>query len=600
MAGTAFAACSKGQAELQMPTIELSQYLKGTTSDFDDATLNAMAEPGGQAGYEYGIMKAIYPTLFNANKDAVAAAVFGSPYKFGDGVSPTTYAQLTAADQMTVDGTIFATKLSAAEQDTVTNAVIGFFNRQNADTSAAISMEQNMAYGILAGSVSADAANEWKTDATAWMAALNAKAAADYSGTTYAQLTLAQKAAVTAAMTIIDPETAFYQAMVKDSFRNGTASSMNPTLADSITAAQYPGKTYATLNPMLERPVVDAMVWAQLDATGQAAVDAAVAGLFALAMSQPADASNVLYTTLSANVGPTAAVGWLADVTAGKNMEWMFYKWMVFESFRNGTAASFYPTQVANNVTAAQAAGLIAATTYAACNAYEKAIVNGMVWAGLGAGEQGYVLGAALPGLFGLVQAEMTDAVSLNQTICYLILQSNVDATSAEGWEKDVTAGVDPSQAFYRWLAKEGVLAMAAADPLIQLGVEEFDFKVTNPNDYDISLDSLDMDFHVTASTGDNVDAAKQAMTNSIWVPAKEGDNEGQIILQVFVPAKTYNMITWLVSSGTTSDKATALAEDVWGQIQAGTATWYVTVKATISSKTETETQTYTLQWPLS
>jgi hypothetical protein len=587
VAGGVLAGCSKGQAELQMPTVELYQYLKGTTSDLNDATLNAMADPGGEAGYKFGIMKAIYPTLFNANKDAVvqllvAAAVFGSPYKFGDGVSPTTYAQLTAGDLMTADGTIFATKLSAAEQDTVTNALIGFFNRQDADTSAAKPMEQNTAYGILAGSVSANAANAWKTDATAWMADLNAKAAADYSGKTYAQLTLAQKAAVTAAMTIIDPENAFYRAMVKDAFRNGTASSMNPLLAGTIANSQY-GKAYSALIPMVEQPVVDAMVWAQIDATQKATVDGAVAFM----LTDQATLDYVL-----SKVSATSVAGFDADVTAGKNMEWMFYKWMVFESFRNGTAASFYSTQVTTNVTAAKAAALIAATTYAACNAYEKAIVNGMVWAGLGAGEQGYVLFAALPGLFGLVQAEMTAAVSLDQTICYLILKSNVNATSAEGWKKDVTAGLNPRQAFYRWLAKEGVSAMAAAGPLIQLGLQEFYFKIDNPNNYDISLDSLTIDFQVKASTGETVTAAKQSLGEQVWVPAKQAIN-----LRVLAPVKTTDVITWQIMIGKSTSQAMTLAADVWVQIQAGTAKWDVSVEATVSNKTDTQIETYTLQW---
>jgi len=588
VAGATFAACSKGQAKLELPTVELYQYLKGTTGDLNDATLNQVAEGGGEPGYKFGTMKYIYPTVFAANKDTVAAAVFGSPYKFGDGVSTTTYAQLTAGDQLAVDGTIFATKLSAAEQNVVTNALAGFFNRQEVDTSAAKAMQQNTAYGILYGTVSASAAEAWKTDATAWMAALNAKAAADYSGKTYVQLTYAQKETVKAAVFAagtINPEYAFFRAMTKDSFRNGTASAIYTVSRDAIVAAQYPGKTYATLNPILEGPVVDAMVWAQLDAAGQATVNGAVA--FTLTDQASLDYALSL-------VSATSVAGFDAEVAAGTKMDWAFYKWLAYESFRNGTAATFYPTQVAAKVTEAKTAGYITATTYAACNAYEKIVVNGMVWSVLGLGEQGYVLGLALPGLFGLVQAEMTDAVSSDQTICYLTLYGNVNATSAEGWKKDVAAGVNQRQAFYRWLAKEGVSAMGAAASLIQLGLQEFYFKIDNPNNYDISLDSLTIDFQVKASTGETVTAARQSLGEQVWVPAEQAIN-----LRILAPVKTMDVITWQVMIGKSTSQAMTLAADVWGQIQAGTAKWAVSVEATVSNEKETLIETYTLQWPL-
>ena len=72
VASSLLAGCSSGQAELKMPEMEIFQYLRGTTVDFNDATLNQMAEPAGEAGYKFGLMKTIYPTIFNANKDAVA------------------------------------------------------------------------------------------------------------------------------------------------------------------------------------------------------------------------------------------------------------------------------------------------------------------------------------------------------------------------------------------------------------------------------------------------------------------------------------------------------------------------------------------------
>ncbi len=176
------------------------------------------------------------------------------------------------------------------------------------------------------------------------------------------------------------------------------------------------------------------------------------------------------------------------------------------------------------------------------------------------------------------------------QTICYLTLYGNVDATSAEGWKKDVTAGVNQRQAFYRWLAKEGVSAFGAAASLIQLSLQEFYLKVTNPNNYEISLDSLNINFTVEASTGETVTAAKQSLGEPVWVPAKQAVN-----VRVLAPVKTMDVITWQIMIGKSTSQAMALAADVWGQIQAGTAKWDVSVEATVSSEKETLTETYNL-----
>jgi len=140
VAGGLLASCSSGQAALEMPDMEMFQYLKGSTVDFNDATLNAMAEGGGEAGFKFGLMKSIYPGIFEANKDAVAAMVFPPPYKIikaTDNASVTTYAMLTAGDKTVVDGTIYATKLTAAQQDVVMTAVAGLFNRVENDSAAA-------------------------------------------------------------------------------------------------------------------------------------------------------------------------------------------------------------------------------------------------------------------------------------------------------------------------------------------------------------------------------------------------------------------------------------------------------------------------------
>ncbi|MBM4445533.1 MAG: hypothetical protein FJ020_09610, partial [Chloroflexi bacterium] len=60
--GMALAGCSNGQAELEMPDISLVSYAKGNSVDFNDATLNQIAEGGGEAGYKFGLAATLYPT----------------------------------------------------------------------------------------------------------------------------------------------------------------------------------------------------------------------------------------------------------------------------------------------------------------------------------------------------------------------------------------------------------------------------------------------------------------------------------------------------------------------------------------------------------
>ncbi len=227
------------KAAMVLPTVELFQFTKGATVDFDEATINSMAT--AESGVLYGTAKAIYHSVWAANQEAVANAMFPPPYWKGDGTT-TQYIMLASGDQSAVDATIFATKLTTAEQDIVRNAVNGMFSGYDEELAAAKPMTQNTAYGILYYSVSAAAGTAWATDATAWMTALNAKAAADYSGKTFAQLTYAQRQTVMTAVFnngagTINPEYAFWRAMVQDGFRNGNASARWPDKRDAAVPA---------------------------------------------------------------------------------------------------------------------------------------------------------------------------------------------------------------------------------------------------------------------------------------------------------------------------------------------------------------------------
>jgi hypothetical protein len=131
---------------------------------------------------------------------------------------------------------------------------------------------------------------------------------------------------------------------------------------------------------------------------------------------------------------------------------------------------------------------------------------------------------------------------------------------------------------------------------LIQLGVAEFTLKIINPNDYQISVDSLNVVCQVASSAlGDEilVDATRQVIPENIWVPA-----DGEASIKVVAPVKTFDVITWRTLATGDANEAQALAADVWNQFQAGTAEWTITVEAMVSNETDTNTETYTLQWP--
>jgi LEA14-like dessication related protein len=699
------AGCGGGKkAALVLPTIELFQFAKGAAVDFDEATINSMAT--AEAGIKYGTAKAIYHSVWAANQEAVANALFPPPYWKGDGVT-TKYAMLASGDQSAVDATIFATKLTQAEQDQVTNAVAGLFTGYDEELAAAKPLEQNTAYTILYYSISADAANAWKADATAWMAALNAKAAADYAGKTFAQLTYAQRQTVMAAVFnngagTINPEYAFWRAMVQDSFRNGNASARWPDLRDSKVPA---GKTYATLN-CIEKATVDATVWATCNQTavndqitgmwdlateqrsatvvsdnqnvyylalkygipsiyttdnnsdtaaaawlatvsptapgttenttfyahvlgGQATwktmlthqyfgtdnytalstdakalIDQADSGMMSLSVAQRSTAmpltSNVVYQTLQYKVGSVAAAeGWKTEVTTGIDQKLALYKWMAYEGFRNGTVATFYPTQVA-----AKLASLFPGRTSASLDSCEKGQLNGAVFAALDVYEQGFG-GSVVSGLWGKVQAEMTDAIDMTETSLIRgptgLKAATGTETSVINWKKDITTGgLTVSASYYRWMAKEAVIPMKAMGTLIRLSEAEFLFKVTNTNKYPVVISNASYNFYInstaTSTTAVKVDTAKVVAGDDIWVPA-----ESDLLVSVRAPVKQMGIITWMVMAGQSTPNAQKLAADVWSQYLTATAsTWIIQIDVKVTNEKGDDVQVHTFNIPAS
>ena len=536
--GLALTGCSSGQAELKLPDVTLAAYSKGTSVDFNYATLNQIAEGGGEAGYKFGLAATLYPTYHysTAARDALAVAIFGSPYYIGDGVSPTTFSQLTSGDQLAVDGAIFAT-LTAQEQAAVTTGIAGFFDRVDTDMAAAKLPAETSAYALLKDAAGQAAADAWVADIVAgknyadrFFVHLVKQYVSIYPAAFEPFWLALGYASVPAAPSDAEIELVAGIAS-KTSFVNGTAGTMYPTQREEQAQAMYT-KAYKDLST-LEAPYVDAAVYANLPS---------VFG---------------------------------SDNTSD----------MVRSATRDAVAANM------------KLAGYITADNYTAANEMEKAIVDQALFATALPGpalERDYIDFAAVPGAVLGWGAEMGPAVPLQQNIAYLTLNSQVTTTAANAWVKDVEAGTHPRQAFYRWLSKETVSQSAAMGTLIQLGLAKFTLKITNPNKYQISVDSLNVVCQVASSalgTETLADAARQVIPEKIWVPA-----DGESSIRVVAPVKTMDVITWAVLAGKSTPDAQKLGADVWSQFQAGTAEWTVVVDAKVSNDTDTATETYTLE----
>jgi len=514
---------------LLRPEIEPLQYLKGSTVDFDDATINSASEGGGEAGYKFDLAATIYPSTHYsaAALDAMANTVFPPPYHtllVSSQVYNTTFDMLTPADQLAVMGAIFA-GMPAAEQDVVATAIDTFFNRQDNDVADARDPQETSAYAILQG-VSAAAAEGWAADVDAGM---------DYADRFFVWM-LKETVEMVPAMFGLPPgpSEALIEVVAliigKESFRQDAAGAMYPTQQAEMTEAVYPGVAYADLTAA-QQAQVDGAVYANLPS--------------AYASEANRDADRDTYT---AYFFSASGCTHYADATATQQAMVDLY---IFWTQPPGGASQWM--------------------------------------------EKDYIDFAAVPEAIMGWGAELADAMDLDQTICYVTLYSSVGYSAAESWKADVETGADPRQAFYRWLSKENVRQSADLGSLIQLSVGEFSFKITNPNDYLISVDSMNIDFRIASDAlGEEelVVAARLDVGDKLWVPAN-----GELIVNLVAQTRTLDVITRLVADGKSASDARALAMDVWGQIVAGTAVWEVSVDACWSSEHEMDNGVYGLEW---
>jgi len=549
LAGVGLVGCGNGEepGPLKALKIEAYQYLKGQTADMSKSVLETMATGGGEPGWKTGMASTIYPTFYytQAAKDTFADARFPD-YWFiptaADVGQPTKFSWLTAGDQGTVDQLILA-NMPAKNQDVVETVVAGFFNTYETELADAKAANETSAYGILVDSAGQAAADAWVTA----IGAVGADYADEFfyymiNGAVQAygcQLVCGVPAGyVCTTQDIID--------CAKAKFTNGTAATMYPTKADETAQAMY-GEDYADCDPQTEQPVVAAAVYAALpscfasDAARTAVRDAIAAYLFS-------------------SMGITTYAGCTGLMRNG--VDQMISGIIDDPATQAAFGLSFGPHQ-----------------------------------------ERDYVDFYAVPGAIAGWGKEMADPVALDETTAYVVLENSVAYSSAEGFKSDVEAGMHPRQAFYKWLAWAGVYSAKGMGTMIQLCLGEFSVKVDNLWTEDISIDNMTINIQVESDgfglyPTRMIDVAKLALGDRVWV-----EEEG-IILKLIAGIKTMDIIVWLVMAGLDSTTAGTYAADCWSKISpwdgsAGTATFHMTLEATMSTHNvkdpETITETYEL-----
>lgn len=538
VAGLVLAGCGReAVADLEKPSIEFTQYLRGATVDFDDATLNQMAEGGGEPGFKFGLAASLYPSKFTQEiRDQWANQVFPPPYKVlktPEQADKTTFDMLDGGDQSAVNGAIYANVLTQAERDVVETLVLpGFFNRVDLDMSDGVPPNETSAYDILKG-VSTSAANAWVADvadekdyADRFFVHLVKEYVSQYPTMFLPFWTMVDPNIQTVGDIPDEPTTEQVEAVARlageSGFTNGTAGTMHPEAREAKAQAMH-GVSYAELTEQ-QAPFVDAAVYQSL---------------------------------------PSA--------------------------FGNMTDPDFW-----NDVNDARdaAANELAGFPYAFLPGTAQAGINQYVFSQLdNALEWDYITFASVPGAVMGWGAEMADEKPLNQNQAYQALNASVSYTAAEGWKAAVEAGVHPRQAFYRWLALEAVRGMAAANTMIRMCIGEYAFKVKNPNDYDISLDRIDFTAQVEVNET-MVDVAKLSLGDRVFIPANS-----EINIALNAPTKNMDVLIWQVVAGVDSATAGMNAALAWAQIKGGTAEIDVTLDVTVSGADDTLTETYSLSW---
>jgi hypothetical protein len=584
--------CGKSEEKLQKVSITLSQYLKGATGDFDDATINAAAEGAGEGGAN---------TMFMAFTPSTAGLPKGTKYENLKAAQKDAV-QATAAAYF--DNVQAATPLyqflTSDQQDAVQAAGVAFFNSVKAATDAGTA---------LADAVQAAAPAFFDSV----QAAIDA-GAPRFTGTAlYANLTSGQKDAVRAAGAAFfnSVKAAVYPAVTVPPTLpiplNDAVQADAPDFFDSVQAAIVYEEDM-TFNPAyVTLHELQGMTWFGLWAdpfVGFSPVDA-----FWKVLPDPAGrGSKVEYLDAKAE----AAYGTPADdpVKIGYAQ--------ITDAQRaalDAALATFLAT-MQTQVAAANAAAVAAGTAeISAPGKHDDAFAAAMAayFAVLGGGgmtaeaEAAFTLElqtnwpADYAAMAGAGQVAMTTAAKA--TDAFVALEGPAVApaglAAAEGWKTDVKAGVHPVQAFKRWMVKPALVGLMGMGLLIQVSVAEFTFKITNPNDYDVSIDTIDLNVSCNANgygayDAIDVDAAKMALHDAVWVPAIDS-----IDLHIVVPMKTMDILTWMiVGPGFDATKAGTYAADVWGRMKAGTAVWDVTLVTSQSHEEETILDaTYTLKW---
>jgi len=599
VATVALVSCAEEEkAELMAPDMTLSQYLKGSTADFDAGVINTMSEGGGEGGAKAMMLAMTFPelkckeyaNLTAAQKEAVDQALVAFldsiEDSIADGEPLETNPAYTTLHEL--QGMAWFGRWASWGRDVVDAFYMTWPNPTGRGSECEFK-DWITQYGL---------ADVTGNDAYVWAGA--------GAGKKYAEQSAADRATIDADLAL------FEETMQEDA---------DAAYAAAAAAGAAAGEAAFMAELAANWPAALAAATAAATAAGEAAGEAAF---------QTELATN--WPTAAAAAGAAAAAA--GEAAAGAEIQKPEWSAAFAAAYAAGSAANpdpfsaefraaftaeleaNWPEAYAAMMAAATAAGEPAFMAELATNWPDalSAATAAATAAGEAAGEQAFqgtlymsypdALNAAVAAATAAGIAAGTPAMiaAVKASEAFAVLKM-LGKPAADGWKADVTATVPvhPRQAFYRWMAKGAVSAMAAAAPLIRLSVAEFSIKVTNPNEYWISLDSLTVNASIDVDwfgTVIPVDVAKVVLNEKVWVPPMEDDVEGEVTVRLLAPVKVYDVITWGVMAGYDSTKAGGLATFAFDKIQAGTAVWDMTIDAVISAETGTITESYDLQWP--
>jgi hypothetical protein len=173
------------------------------------------------------------------------------------------------------------------------------------------------------------------------------------------------------------------------------------------------------------------------------------------------------------------------------------------------------------------------------------------------------------------------------------------DKSAADHWAEKVTAGEHPRSALNVCLMRGTVDGFKNAGYTIQMVVYDWAFRITNPNEVWVTIESTGLNFNVPDPVPGDADSADVPVAivnigDKIYVPpADEDGNPGVLILNQKVVVKTYDVLVWMSMAG----RSTGYAFAMWPGVANNTVNWNLEATLNATSELGTVTKDYSLTY---